>query len=120
MENFLKLLSITLFSPLEKGVALNRSLRQKKVFQLLFTIFNFFIASETYDSADRHLMKLFLETCSDCFRGAIGSNKATSLHFFMFIKFYSVKLYPIFQLLARLFSQISKNPLRMFIGRNIY
>ena len=83
MENFLKLLSITLFSPLEKGVALNRSLRQKKVFQLLFTIFNFFIASETYDSADRHLMKLFLETCSDCFRGAIGSNKATSLHFFL-------------------------------------
>ena len=53
------------------------------MFQLLFTLFNFFVATDIYDSADRHFMKVFLETCSDCFRGAIVSDKTTPINFFL-------------------------------------
>ena len=33
------------------------------LFKLFFTIFNAFVSPPTYDGADRHLMKMFLENC---------------------------------------------------------
>ena len=33
------------------------------LYKLFFTIFNAFVAPPTYDGADRHLMKVFLESC---------------------------------------------------------
>ena len=49
----------------------------------MFTILNGFVNYKYYDSKDRHLLKLFIETCSDIFQNILKVNHETSMGFIL-------------------------------------
>ena len=53
------------------------------MYKLLFTIFNYFVTPGSYDGADRHFLKVFLETCAPAFRPVLKVNQQVKLHFFL-------------------------------------
>ena len=53
------------------------------LYRFLFTIFNCFVTPDTYDGADRHFLKVFLETCAPALRPVLNVNSQVKLHFFL-------------------------------------
>ena len=53
------------------------------LYGFLFTIFNCFVTPDTYDGADRHFLKVFLETCAPALRPVLNVNSQVKLHFFL-------------------------------------
>ena len=49
----------------------NSALGTRQLHQIMFTILNGFVNYKYYDSKDRHLLKLFIETCSDIFQNIL-------------------------------------------------
>ena len=60
-----------LLHSLKAGNDYNKSVQI--LYKLFFTIFNTFVAPPTYDGADRHLMKVFLESCQPAVQGVLES-----------------------------------------------
>ena len=53
------------------------------MYRLLFTIFNCFVTPDHYDGADRHFLKVFLETSAPALRSVLQVNSQVKLHFFL-------------------------------------
>jgi hypothetical protein len=49
----------------------------------MFTILNTFLNTKEYNSKDRHLLKLFIETVTPSFRELMLLNQNVNLHFFL-------------------------------------
>ena len=76
-------LAAVLASLLQSKISL-RSTR-RNLFRLVFTVLNAFVATEFYDGADRHFLKVFLETCTPVFQQLLEVNEGVSLHFFLML-----------------------------------
>ena len=60
-------------------------LANRQLYHLLFTIFNYFVASKHYDGKDRHLMKLFLKEAQEGIREILGVQDTVKIDFFLTI-----------------------------------
>ena len=49
----------------------------------MFTILNAFVNSKQYDSKDRHLLKLFLDTCQHTLRSVLRLKEDVHVGFFL-------------------------------------
>ena len=65
-------LALVLESLLQSKINLQST--RKNLFRLVFTVLNSFVATEFYDGADRHFLKVFLETCTPVFQQLLEVN----------------------------------------------
>ena len=68
---------------LEESTEDNFVKRVRSLHQVMFTILNSFVNSKHYDSKDRHVIKLFLESIQDILHQVLRQKKNIKVGFFL-------------------------------------